>query len=242
MNFCCSNEKYLKNILGDILRNYQKDSVVNISYEVLKQEKTLKQLGFIFGGLIKAIRRYFANVGYNYPIYAIKQWLYQECGVYQTETLPNGVRFQTSKTLSEMTKEEASNFIEDVIYFIDTSGIFDDFVLPPELRYCWTHNVDAERLEHLKKSVQYANFDSDYLRRQSGLTCIKCGARGGMVYHLDRRIKKDYLTLPLCAHCYDYVTTQGESYLIKDIKSVLNGLTVDDFCLYSYYLFKKAFI
>ena len=55
MNFTCSNEQYLKNVLKTCLNAYEKDSIVNVSYEVLKQQKTLKQLGFIFGGLIKAI-------------------------------------------------------------------------------------------------------------------------------------------------------------------------------------------
>lgn len=240
MNFSCSNEKYLRNILNDLIKNYEYGTTVNITYDVVKQTKTLKQLGFIFGGLIKALNRFFNNLGYNYPPYALKEWLYQECGIYETETLPNGSTFQSNKTLSEMTKQEASKFIEDVICFIDSSEIFDGFVLPPELRYCWTHNIDNERLQKIKE-FNFANFDGDYLRRQSNLTCIKCGARGGMVYHLNRPIKKDYLTLPLCAHCFDYAMTQGESFLIKDIRSVLNGLSIDEFCLFAYYLYKKQF-
>lgn len=238
MNFCCSNKKYLRNILNDLITNYEYGSTVNVSYEVVKQTKTLKQLGFIFGGLIKALNRFFENFGYNYPPYAIKQWLYQECGVFETGTLPNGATFQSNKTLSEMTKKEASKFIEDVIWFIDSSEIFEGFSLPPELRYCWTYNIDNDRLKKVKE-FNFNNFDSDYLRRQSHLTCIKCGAHGGMIYRLNRTIQKDYLTLPLCAHCFDYAMTHGESLLIKDIKSVLNGLTIDDFCLFAYYLYKN---
>lgn len=240
MNFSCSNEQYLKNVLKTCLNDYEYGSTVNISYEVVKQSKTLKQLGFIFGGLIKAIRRYFKNAGYDYPIYVIKEWLYQECGVYQTETLPNGSTFQSNKTLSEMTKSEASDFIEKVIIFIDSSEIFDGFILPPELRYCWTQNIDDEKL-HKIKDFQFPNFDSYYLLHQSKLTCIRCGARGGMVYHLQRPMKRDYNSVPLCAKCHDYALTHGESYLIKDIKSVTNGMSIEDFCLYAYYLYKKKF-
>lgn len=240
MNFVCSNEQYLRNILSDLIRKYEYGSTVNVSYEVIKQTKTLKQLGFIFGGLIKALNRYFDNLGYVYPPYVLKEWLYQECGVYKTETLPNGKNFLSHKTLSEMTKKEASNFIEDVICFIDSSEIFSDFVLPPELRYCWTHNIESERLNKVKE-FDFNNFDSSYLLKQSRLTCIKCGARGGMVYHLERPFKKDFLTLPLCAKCYDYAITHGESYIVHDIKSVLNGMTIDDFCLFAYYLYRKSF-
>lgn len=240
MNFSCSNEQYLRNVLKTCLNSYEKGSTVNISYDVIKQTKTLKQLGFIFGGLIKAINKYFDNIGYKYPIYVIKEWLYQECGVYETETLPNGQTFQSNKTLSDMTKQEASEFIEKVIIFIDSSEIFSDFVLPPELRYCWTHNVDDEKLKTIK-GYKFPNFDSYYLLHQSRLTCVRCGARGGMVYHLQRPMKRDFNSLPLCAKCHDYVVTHGESYLIKDIKSVLNGLSIDNFCIYAYYLFKKYY-
>ena len=65
MNFSCSNEQYLRNALKTCLNSYEKGSTVNISYEVIKQTKTLKQLGFIFGGLIKALNKYFDNIGYN---------------------------------------------------------------------------------------------------------------------------------------------------------------------------------
>jgi len=240
MNFVCSNEKYLRNVLKTCLNAYEYGATVNVSFDIVKQTKTLKQLGFIFGGLIKAINKYFHNCGYDYPIYVLKEWLYQECGVYKTETLPNGKTFQSNKTLSEMSKNEASDFIEKVIFYIDNSEIFDGFILPPELRYCWTHNVDNEKLQTIKK-FSFPNFDSYYLRHQSRLTCIRCGTHGGMIYHLNRNYKRDYLSVPLCANCYDYVTTHGESYLIKDIKAVLNGLFIDDFCLYAYYLYTKHY-
>lgn len=240
MNFCCSNEQYLRNVLSDLLRNYEKDSTINISYEVVKQQKTLKQLGFIFGGLIQAICRYFSGVGYDFPPYVLKEWLYQECGVYKTETLPNGQTFQSRKTLSEMTKKEASRFIEDVIFFIDSSEIFSDFILPPDLRYCWTQNVDNERMQQIKER-SFSNFDSSYLIHQTKLTCVRCGARGGMVYHLNRAQKRDFLSLPLCARCFDYAITYGESFIVKDIKAVLNGLSVDDFCTYAYYLYRRKY-
>ncbi len=239
MDFTCSNKEYLKNILGDIQRQYKDGAIYRISYEEIKQEKTLKQLGFIFGGLIKALIRFFNNLGYNYEAYMLKDWLYAECGLVQNITLPNGQDITYLKTLSSMTKAEAAQFIEDIIMFIDSSPIFDGFVLPPELRYSWTHNIDKAKLEAIK-TADINNFDSNYLLHQSKQTCIKCGARGGMVYHLKQTYTKDYLTLPLCAKCYDNVNTRGESYLQDDIKSVLNGLSLKDFCLLAYFYYRKT--
>ena len=101
MNFTCSNEKFLRNVVGDLLRNYEKDSTVNISYEVVKKAKALKQLGFIFGGLIKAISRYFDGLGYSFPPYVLKCWLYKECGVYKTETEVDGKKYNILGTIYE---------------------------------------------------------------------------------------------------------------------------------------------
>lgn len=240
MNFTCSNFEYVKNACEDIKNNYQKGDVVCISYEILKQQKTIKQLGFIFGGIVKALRLYFIELGYDYPVWKLKDWLYCKCKVFKYEKMPNGSNFVTGKTLSEMTKQEASNFIQDLIFFIDNSPILENFILLPELRYCWTHNVTAEQIEQVKQE-KINNFDSYYLLHQSKLSCIKCGARGGMVYHLKRPQKKDYLTLPLCAHCYDNVDSKGESFLVNDIKAVLNGLTIDDFCILAYYFQHKKY-
>lgn len=240
MDFTCSNREYLKNILGDVLRTYKDGAIYRISYEEVKQEKTLKQLGFIFGGIIKALVRFFENLGYKYEPYMLKDWLYSECGLKEEIELPNGKRVTYLKTLSSMTKAQASNFIENIILFIDSNPIFEDFVLPPELRYCWTHNINEDKLKVLR-AADINNFDKYYLLHQAKQTCIKCGAKGGMVYHLKELYTKDYLTLPLCAKCYDDVNTRGESYLKDDIKAVLNGLDLKDFCLYAYHLYRKSF-
>ena len=61
MQFTVSNKYYLKNILNDAYRNYKDGTILHIEYEEVKQEKTLKQLGFIFGGLIKCLIRFFSN-------------------------------------------------------------------------------------------------------------------------------------------------------------------------------------
>ena len=130
MQFTVSNKHYLKNILNDAYRNYKDGTILHIEYEEVKQEKTLKQLGFIFGGLIKCLIRFFSNLGYQYEAYMIKDWLYQECGRVQNITLPNGKQITYLKTLSSMTKAEAAAFIDDIITFIDMfSNVSSEFYL-----------------------------------------------------------------------------------------------------------------
>lgn len=42
----------------------------------------------------------------------LKDWLYSECGLIEEIVLPNEKRVKYLKTLSSMTKAEASDFIE----------------------------------------------------------------------------------------------------------------------------------
>ena len=132
-----------------------------------------------------------------------------------------------------------------------TKENFDDFFLPfktkaKKISLASSFGIDTfddipnDKLAFMK-AAEINNFDSGYLLHQSKLTCIKCGARGGMVYHLKKLYTKDYLTLPLCAKCYDDVNTRGESYLQSDIKAVLNGLSLEDFCLLAYHYYRKSF-
>ena len=44
-------------------------------------------------------------------------------------------------------KKEASDFIFQLITFVDTNEALEDFILPPDLRYCWTHQLDERLIE-----------------------------------------------------------------------------------------------
>ena len=234
----------MKKVLGHILGQYKAGTVLNISYEPVQKPKSREQLGFIFGGLIKALLIYFNSLGFeDYTPDIIKTWLYYETGVFDKKILPSGERREIIKTLSGMNSKEASDFINKALNFIEHSPILNGtngvrpFVLTPELRYCWTRNVD----EDFKVSVYGEEFkerDEAYLRHQRSLTCIYCGGRGGEAHHIKDgsglgRKNPDWFTIPVCNNCHVPIM-HGKDFM-EGLKAVLNGLDIETFCRCCYY-------
>ena len=249
MNFTVSNKEYLKKVLGHILAKYREKSIVNISFEEVKKTKTKKQLGFIFGGIIKALISYFNSLGYDYDTNIIKYWLYYSCGVYDEKQAPDGSIIYMPVTLSQMDIKQASDFINRVIYFIDTTPILKGdkdnrgFCLTPDLRYCWARGVSGfeinEALEEKKPQL-----DESYLRYQRGKNCIYCGGLGNEVHHIKRgsglgRKNPDWFTIPLCGRCHKLLHDEiGEAEFLRGLSGVLNGLDIKEFCALCYKRFK----
>lgn len=238
--------------------------VLNVSYEPVEKTKSKEQLGFIFGGIIKALLAYFKALGFNdYTPEIIKTWLYYETGVFDKKMLPDGSYKEIVKTLSGMNKKEASEFINKALNFIEHSPVLNGangyraFILTPELRYCWTRNVDDD----FKLSVYEENFkerDESYLRYQRSLTCIYCGSKGGEAHHIKTapagaivsadeagtialrqgssglgRKNPDWFTIPVCNNCHIPII-HGKDFM-EDLKAVLNGLDIETFCRCCYY-------
>ncbi len=212
--------------------------VLNISYEPVKKPKSKEQLGFIFGGIIKALLLYFNSLGFNdYTPEIIKTWLYYETGVFNKKILPNGEYREIIKTLSGMNKNEASEFISKTLSFIEHSPVLSGanghkaFILTPELRYSWTRNID-EDFKILVYSENFKERDEAYLRYQRGLTCIYCGGKGGEAHHIKDgsglgRKNPDWFTIPVCNSCHIPIM-HGKNFK-EGLKTVLNELDMKSF-------------
>lgn len=249
MNFTVSNKEYLKKVLGHILSQYRENTTVNVSYEVLKKPKTRKQLGFIFGGIVKGLVSYFHSIGYDYGVDIVKYWLYYSCGVYDEEILPDGMRISAPVTLSGMSAAQAGRFINNVIDFIDSTPLLKGgegvrgFCLTPDLRYCWTRGVEDKDIQEALCAPK-AQRDEGYLRYQRGLNCIYCGAAGGQAHHIKRgsglsRKNPDWYSIPVCAKCHSLLhDTLGEAEFLRGFKGVLGGLDIEEFCALCYLRFK----
>lgn len=241
MNFTISNKKYANNILNTIFKHIEDGKIYNLTIEEVKSLKTKKQLGFIFGGIIKALVLYFSRLGYDFTPSQIKEWLYSEIGVRETLFLPNGQEKQIIKTLSGMSKLEASNFIFKLLNFIDTSEALQDFILPPDLRYCWTNHIDDSLLEKVSFET-YPDKSERYLNHQRSLTCVRCGGRGGNVHHIKRgsglgRKNPDWFSIPICPKCHHYLhSIVGEPNFLNEISNTIGKLDIELFCKISYFL------
>lgn len=247
MNFTITNKAYAKNIFLKLLLMTGDNSIYRLSFDKIKSTKTKKQLGFIFGGIIKSIVLYFDSLGCNFTAEQIKEWLYDEIGISEMIMLPNGSQKEIRKTLSMMTKRETNDFIFKMFEFIDTSEALKDFVLTPDLRYCWTNHVD-EALYEAAKLTKYPEHSEQYLRHQRKLTCIYCGRRGSEVHHIKRgsglgRKNPDWFTIPMCHQCHiGYLHSQeGEGKVLSEIKNTIGGLDIEVFCRLAYYLWLHNF-
>lgn len=239
MNFTITNKAYAKSIFSTLYKMVVDNKIYRLSFEEAASIKTKEQLGFIFGGIFKALRLFFQNYGYNFTHEQIKEWIYDEVGTKEIITLPNGRQKELNKTLSKMSKREASEFIFRVLEFIDTSEALQDFILPPDLRYCWVNHIDEKMIEDvLQEKWNYKN--EHYLRQQRKLTCIRCGRRGAEAHHIKRgsglgRKNPDWFTIPLCRECHTYLHSNvGEDNFLNEIKNVTGCLDIEIFCRLAY--------
>lgn len=240
MNFTVTNKTYGKNVCSHINANIQDSKIYRISFEEIKQLKTLEQLGYIFGGLFKAIQKFFSNLGHDYSVELIKEWIYYEIGVREFVYLPNGKQKEVIKTLSQMSKKEASEFINKVLFFIDESECLQDLVLPPELRYCWALHIEFADIENAYQ-VPLPDKDKHFLGYQAQQTCIRCGKKGVQVHHIQQgsgyaKKNPDWFSLPVCYDCHiqHLHSDVAEKNFLKEIKPIIGGLDIQDFCRLNY--------
>lgn len=246
MNFTVSNKAYGKNVCSHINANIQEGKIYRISFEEIEQLKTREQLGYIFGGIFKAIQKFFSNLGHDYSVELIKEWIYDEVGVKELVYLPSGKQKEVVKTLSVMSKNQASEFINKLLFFIDESEALQDLVLPPELRYCWTLHVDFNDILDANNYTRgdwdrKHEKDSAFLAYQASQTCIRCGKKGVQVHHIQKgsgyaKKNPDWFTIPLCQECHiiNLHSQEGEETILNDIKSIIGELEIKDFCLLNY--------
>lgn len=246
MNVTIYNKAQAKQILSGLFYNIADGKEYRLSFEEVKQAKTKKQLGFIFGGIVKSLCLFFNDYGYNFTPEQIKEWLYSEIGVRETLFLPNGQQKEIIKTLSGMDKAEVSKFIFDVLRFIDESDALVNFILPVDLRYCWVHNIDERIIEEVQQ-LKYPELDEKYLNYQRKQHCIRCGKVGHQAHHIKRgsglgRKNPDWFTIPICSECHQYLhSSVGEDAFLQEIKYIHNGLDIRLFCRVAYYLWKYSF-
>jgi len=234
-----SNRGEFKQVAQNIYKSITEGKCYNFSFEEVKQAKTFKQLGFIFGGLVKTLHSfYLEETGEDYPIEILKELLYEVVGIDEIIYLPTGKKIIHRKSLSKMTKEEASEFINKSILWIDENT---ECILPSGLRYCWTAHVTDEEINNVM-SNPIQERDDYYLQKIRQLNCIYCGKPHAQAHHIKKGwyakgIKPpDYMAIPLCEDCHIPIAhTKGEEYLLNGLKNVLNGLDIEIFCRLLYH-------
>lgn len=228
-----SNKREFANLANESLKSLQTGRIYEYYFEEVKHSKTIKQLKFLFGGLISALQSYYLDTdGTEYDKELIKELLYQAVGINEEVILPNGQQISYRKSLSKMSKEEANNFINQCITWIDEST---DCVLPIGLRYLWTTSITDEEIERLL-SCKFNETDELYLRQLRKMHCLGCGKSATEVHHIRQGLygkgikNADYMAIPICYKCHRTLHDLGEQSFLNGIQNVTNGMNIELFC------------
>ena len=224
------NEKQLEVIIGDMFNRFYEYKSLDISYDKPYKEKTLKQLGYFFGGLVSAVKDYYHNLGDEWEIEDIKENFYQACSKLDERLIKevrrfNGDVYQVPKRLSEMDIEEASNFIDKSVWLIDNAKCFKGLTLHPSLRNVWIRHITQDDLLEIKNFV-FPKEDKIYLSHLRKQHCIWCGKSQNIDAHHIRinglggiAIKpSDVFCVPLCRNCHIAYHTRGSDAFFNDCK------------------------
>ena len=228
-----SNKAELINLAKYCISEIKHGKLYNFSFEEVQKPKTLKQLSYLFGGLISALQDYYKETGEIYEKEVIKELLYNEIGIDEILQLPNGKKIVYRKSLSKMNKQEAKEFINRCIDWIDLNT---ECVLPIGLRYLWTIHITDEEIERLLQ-YDFPEKDDIYLMKLRKMHCLNCGRPATEVHHIREGLfakgmkNADFMAIPVCEKCHRGIIHQlGEKTFIKGIQNITNGMSIDLFC------------
>jgi hypothetical protein len=241
MHFTIFNYEQLCQVIEEILSKIK--FPFNLWIEEIKQMKTKSQLGFVWGGLYKDLADYFNSEGNTvgeknrkWDTQDVKLWIYHNIIGVSYKTLPSGEVVAYMKTMSQMNKEEMSDFISKSIAFVEQET---DCILRPELKNCWLLHID-DKYWTLLDNYKFPEVDEDYLRHQLKQSCLYCGSRQNIVYHHIKDVRysgtatksPDWFTIPLCHNCHNSLHQHGQDDIIKGL--AIYKFDLETYCKLSY--------
>lgn len=247
------NEKQLEVVIGDMFNRFNEYKSLAISYDKPFKDKTLKQLGFIFGGLVSSIIEFQKECGVIKSnlspqemkdiIEEIKDNFYIAVSKIEPSLICkrkffDGKYYDTPKRLSQMSCEEASVFIDKCIYLIDNAKCFQGLILHPSLRYTWVRHVSKDDLLEISRA-KMPRLCSEYLEHTRKQACLCCGKNNvSQVHHLKLAGESgtgfkadDWLTIPLCSQCHlGELHQKGQKEFYKNLEWITKYISLVDFC------------
>lgn len=239
--------------MQDMCRAFNEYGELYLTYGKPYKDKSLNQLGYVFGGLISAIVDFYKQRGEIWEVDDVKENLYSGASYFderlrKTITRFNGESYTVPKRLSEMDRETASLFIDRVLYLIDNAKCFKGLYLHPSLRYTWVRHITLEDLQQLR-FVKLPKEDKEYLAFEHKEPCLWCGRNDNIqVHHLKEAgysgaaLKApDWLSIPLCVTCHARYHTLLKPDFEQATAWITKYINMVDFCKIRYrkWLLKK---
>lgn len=237
------NEKQLEVIIGDMYNRFDEYKSLAIAYDKPYKDKTLKQLGYFFGGLVGSIKDYYKENGEEWEVEDIKENFYQACAKIDDRLKKdvrrfNGDVYEVPKRLSEMDIEEASLFIDRCVWLIDNARCFQGLILHPSLRYTWVRHISKDDLLEISQA-KMPRLCPEYLEHTRKQACLCCGRNNvSQVHHLKLAGESgtgfkadDWLTIPLCPQCHlGELHQKGQEEFYKNLEWITKYISLVDFC------------
>lgn len=241
------NSKQLDVVVRDMMTQFNIHKSLSVSYDKPFKDKSVRQLGYIFGGLVDSVRDFYLGQGVHWEKDDIKENFYQACSKIDERLCRNVQRFngdtyQVPKRLSEMDTEEASLFIDKCLYLIDNARCFAGLVLHPSLRYTWIRHVTADELQRANE-YKFPRTVPEYLEHTRQQACIWCGRMNASeAHHLkvagysgEAYKADDWLTVPLCHDCHIAELHQhGQEKFLEGLSWITKYIDLIDFCRVRY--------
>ena len=247
MQITAQNLRQLDVIIRDMYDRFSRYAGLAISYDKPFKDKTVRQLGYIFGGLVGSVIDFYKGQGIDWDEDDVKENFYQACSKIDERLLRNIHRFngevyQVPKRLSIMSLEEASIFIEKCLWLIDNAKCFKGLVLHPSLRYTWIRHVTADELQRANE-FRFPRSCPEYLAHTRHEACLCCGIMNrSEVHHLKLNGESgtgykadDWLTIPLCHDCHIAELHQhGQKSFYENFEWITKYIDLVDFCRLRY--------
>lgn len=247
MQVTAHNSKQLDVIIRDMFNKFNEYKELAISYDKPFKDKTVRQLGYIFGGLIKSVISFYKHGGQQWSVEDVKNNFYKACAgtderLVRKVQFFNGDIYQIPKRLSEMDLEEASIFIEKCLYVIDNAKCFKGLILHPSLRYTWIRHITTEELQRANE-YKFPRVCPEYLEHTRKQACLCCGVMNkSQVHHLKLAGQSgtaykvdDWLTIPLCDSCHiEELHQHGQQTFYKELEWITKYVGLIDFCRLRY--------
>lgn len=213
MKMVVLNEQMLETVITDIRTQFGQHKRLNVSYEKSHKDKTLAQLGFVFGVFVSQISAFIKDCGFNLDHADIMYLLYKKIGKYAPDLIVDKQLFDLEprvRSISEIhDRQTMSRYIETLFTIINQEPMFESLKLTPDAFYCWTNHLDAEEIK-IAKSAILPERDADYLNYVRTLPCIICGKQHRSEPHHIRDTRTagmgikspDWYAIPVCHNCH----------------------------------------
>lgn len=234
--FVAYNQQQLDIAYQEMCRVLEETHAINLDFSEYKKPKTKKQLGFMFGCIVGAVLEFYHKLGdKSWTEKAVCRLFYDALSPKIKMVKLNGDIFEYPKQISEMNREEMSNFIDDCIHLIDRAKCFQGLVLHPSVRNTWIHNVTLDDILAID-SNKFPRKCPEYLEYRRKQCCIICGKYGCEAHHIREsedagisRKANDWETISMCKLCHAKYHDCGSKQFKDSLWWILDYLDLNDF-------------